>query len=127
MHNTTFDNIADNLRLVLDIMENCGEAYRNAGDSTKKLMNQAIFNKIYIVNDAEHEFDVDNPSNMTTHSNNGYFFRHNSSSKELLVDLRGVPPAPRAPFWPRRRVKVHRTFPLPNASHSPSLFDSPLV
>jgi len=29
--------------------------------------------------------DVDNPSNMTTHSNNGYFFRHNSSSKELLV------------------------------------------
>ena len=35
MHNTIFDNIADNLRLALDIMENCGEAYRNAGDSTK--------------------------------------------------------------------------------------------
>ena len=36
--------------------------------------------------------DVDNPSNMTTHSNNGYFFRHNSSSKELLVEARGVEP-----------------------------------
>ena len=148
MHNTTFDNIADNLRLTLDIMENCGEAYRNASDSTKKLMNQAIFNKIYIVNDADHEFDlefsfkppfdqmldpikediskinnairnksskleklidiakghiqeflecglsdVDNPSNMTTHSNNEYFFRHNSSSKELLVEMAGIEPA----------------------------------
>ena len=59
MHNTTFDNIADNLKLALDIVENCGEAYRNANDSTKKLMNQAIFNKLYITNDTEHEFDID--------------------------------------------------------------------
>ena len=147
MHNTTFDSIVDNLKLALDIVENCGEAYRNANDSTKKLMNQAIFNKFYIVNDVDHEFDVefsfkppfdkmlepikediskinsairnhssklekfidiakghiqdflecglsdvDNPSNMTTHSNNGYFFRHNSSSKELLVEMRGIEP-----------------------------------
>ena len=147
MHNTTFDSIVDNLKLALDIVENCGEAYRNANDSTKKLMNQAIFNKFYIVNDVDHEFDVefsfkppfdkmlepikediskinsairnhssklekfidiakghiqdflecglsdvDNPSNMTTHSNNGYFFRHNSSSKELLVEVRGIEP-----------------------------------
>lgn len=58
MHNTTFDNIADNLKLALDIVENCGEAYRNANDSTKKLMNQAIFNKLYVTNDVEHKFDI---------------------------------------------------------------------
>ena len=59
MHNTTFDNIADNLKLALDIVESCGEAYWNANDSIKKLMNQAIFNKIYIVNNADHEFDLE--------------------------------------------------------------------
>ena len=128
--------------MALDIVENCGEAYRNATDSTKKLMNQAIFVKFHINNTSDDGFsikatfrapfnnllspiqddilkinkamhnksndlenilntvkghiqdflecglsDVDNPSNMTTHSNNGYFFRHNSSSKELLVGL----------------------------------------
>ena len=31
--------------------------------------------------------DVDNPSNMSTYSNDGYFFRHKSLSKVLLVDL----------------------------------------
>ena len=31
--------------------------------------------------------DVDNPSNMSTYSNYGYFFRHKSLSEVLLVEL----------------------------------------
>lgn len=33
--------------------------------------------------------DIDNPSNMSTYSNDGYFFRHKSLSKVLLVGLAG--------------------------------------
>ena len=143
MHDTTFDRITDNLKMALDIVENCGEAYRNATDSTKKLMNQAIFVKFHINNTSDDGFSIkatfrapfnnllspiqddilkinkaihnqsndlenilntvkghiqeflecgpsalNNSSNIETHSNNGYFFRHNSSSKELLVECR---------------------------------------
>lgn len=36
--------------------------------------------------------DIDNPSNMSTYSNDGYFFRHKSLSKVLLVEARGIEP-----------------------------------
>ena len=39
LHNITFEQISANLDMVLDIVENCGEAYRNASDTVKKLMN----------------------------------------------------------------------------------------
>ncbi len=42
----------------LDIIENCGEAYRNASDTIKKLMNQAIFEKFYISNGGEEGFSI---------------------------------------------------------------------
>lgn len=113
----------------------------------KKLMNQAIFEKFYISNDADMEFKVDaefkppfdqilepvkddiirinrlaqdcssklsyyidiakdhiqkifgcglytinNSTNMSTYSNGSNFFSHNSSSKVLLVEPRGVEP-----------------------------------
>jgi len=59
MHNTTFEQISANLKLTLDIVENCGEAYRNGSDTIKKLMNQAIFEKFYISNGENTEFSVD--------------------------------------------------------------------
>ena len=58
MHNTTFEQITQNLNLALDVVEDCGQAYRNASDTIKKLMNQAIFEKFYISNGPEDEFDV---------------------------------------------------------------------
>ncbi len=141
-----YEQVKNNLRLTLDIVENCGDAYRNASDTIKKLMNQAIFNKIYIISNEEIDLDteisfrppfdkkidpikediaqinrntntdrastslekakghiqeylecglsdVDNPSNILTHSNNGYFFSHNSLSKALLVEAAGIEPA----------------------------------
>ena len=44
--------------MALDIVENCGEAYRNATDSTKKLMNQAIFVKFHINNTSYDGFSI---------------------------------------------------------------------
>ena len=35
MHNMTFEQIRNKLKLTLDIVENCGEAYRNASDTIK--------------------------------------------------------------------------------------------
>ncbi len=150
MHNMTFEQIVSNLKIALDIVEDCGQAYRNASDSIKKLMNQAIFEKFYISNGPEGEFsanysfkapytsilapfkediskintalktnpektekilekakghiqeflecglsDVDNPSNISTYSNDSNFFKPNSSSKAFLVEVRGVEPLSR--------------------------------
>ena len=148
MHDMTFEQIASNLKTALDIVEDCGQAYRNASDSIKKLMNQAIFEKFYISNGPEGEFsadysfkapytsilapfkediskintalkttpekaekilekakghiqeflecglsDVDNPSNISTYSNDSNFFKSNSSSKAFLVEAAGIEPA----------------------------------
>lgn len=58
-HDTIFEQIAQNLNMALDIIENCGKAYRDASDTIKKLMNQAIFEKFYIVNSPDLEFDIE--------------------------------------------------------------------
>ncbi len=168
MHDTTFEQITENLKRALDIVENCGEAYKNASDTIKKLMNQAIFEKFYISNDADMEFKVDaefkppfdqilepvkddiirinrlaqdcssklsyyidiakdhiqkifgcglytinNSTNMSTCSNGSNFFSHNSSSKVLLVELRGIEPLSEDPFIQASPITVYvLTFPL---------------
>ena len=53
------EQVKNNLRLTLDIVENCGDAYRNASDTIKKLMNQAIFDKIYIISNDEIDLDTE--------------------------------------------------------------------
>lgn len=58
-HDTTFEQIAQNLNMALDIIDNCGKAYRDASDTIKKLMNQASFEKFYIVNSPDLEFDIE--------------------------------------------------------------------
>ena len=51
IRNTTFDEIIENLSLAFDLLEDCGSTYRRANDTIKKLMNQAIFSKIWIHED----------------------------------------------------------------------------
>ncbi len=43
----------------MDIIENCGETYRYADDATKRLMNQAIFERFLVSNDLEDGLKVD--------------------------------------------------------------------
>ena len=47
-HDLTFEQISQNLSESLDLLDDCAFFYRNASDTMKRLMNQAIFEKIYI-------------------------------------------------------------------------------
>ena len=50
--------------------------------------------------------DVDNPSNMSTYSNDGYFFRHKSLSKVLLVEMRRIELLSESPSAPGATIIV---------------------
>lgn len=52
IHNTTYEEIRNNLTLALDLIEDCGQTYKKANDKIKKLLIQAIFKGFYIYNDA---------------------------------------------------------------------------
>lgn len=144
MHNTTFDEILVNLETALDLIEDCGKAYRLADEHTKRLLNQAIFKKFKIYCDDNEQVLIEPeltepfdlilepvkqdiqliesakdksaeelskalknairhikeffecgglPNAIQTHSNDSNFFKPNSSSKDLLVDLAGIEPA----------------------------------
>ncbi|WP_298581003.1 hypothetical protein [uncultured Olegusella sp.] len=47
-HNITFEQISQNLTDYLDLMDDCSAFYKGASDTIKRMMNQAIFEKIYI-------------------------------------------------------------------------------
>jgi len=44
----TFDNAEKRLREALELIENCGATYRMASDQIKRMMNQAIFSKLWV-------------------------------------------------------------------------------
>jgi site-specific DNA recombinase len=48
-----FGTIEDNLKLALDLAEDCGRAYREAPDHIKRLFNQAFFKRILVDDDCE--------------------------------------------------------------------------
>ena len=50
-HECAFTAIAEQLKEALDLMEDCGNFYRLAEDHIKKLLNQAIFSKLWIEKD----------------------------------------------------------------------------
>ena len=54
-HEVTFDEISKNLSYALEMLNDCGAAYRQASDKIKRLMNQALFEKIYVT------YNEDNP------------------------------------------------------------------
>ena len=47
----TFDDAYTNLTLVLNMLQDCGKMYRSAPDHIKRLLNQAIFNRVWIDED----------------------------------------------------------------------------
>ncbi len=51
IRNTTFDDIKANLTLAFDLIEDCGRTYRYANDGIKRLMLQALFDKIWVDNE----------------------------------------------------------------------------
>ena len=47
-HECTFESIAERLSDALELMEDCGRTYRLANDRVKRMMNQAIFAKLWV-------------------------------------------------------------------------------
>ena len=58
-HSMTFDQISENLSYALEMLNDCGKAYRNASDKIKRLMNQAIFEKIYVICNEDIPLDIE--------------------------------------------------------------------
>ena len=52
VHNSAYAELYDSLVLALDLIEDCGHTYRLADDTTKRLLNQAIFKGFYIHSDS---------------------------------------------------------------------------
>ena len=50
-HECAFESISERLSEALELMEDCGRTYRLAEDHLKKLLNQAIFSKLWIEKD----------------------------------------------------------------------------
>lgn len=124
VRSTTFDDILKNLSLAFDLIEDCGSTYRKANDTIKKLMNQSIFNKIWIhadgsvtteLNDlyknligplekeiiktntksASAETDADSIDELLK---SGSKFFEQGLNNELLVDQRGIEPLSKSQF-----------------------------
>ena len=55
---TEFELVNQNLKLALDLTEDCGAAYRNAPESIKRMFNQAFFEKVLVVQKEETAGDV---------------------------------------------------------------------
>ncbi len=62
-HNVTFDQISQNLTDALDLLDDCGAFYKAASPTIKKLLNQAIFEKIYISCNREVPLDIEEKYN----------------------------------------------------------------
>ena len=50
-HECAFESISERLSEALELMEDCGRTYRLAEDHLKKLLNQAIFSKLWVEKD----------------------------------------------------------------------------
>ena len=61
IHNTAYAEIRCSLTLALDLIEDCGQTYRQANDTTKRLLNQAIFKGFYIYNEGDIKAELAEP------------------------------------------------------------------
>ncbi len=92
-HEVTFDEISKNLSYALEMLNDCGAAYRQASDKIKRLMNQALFEKIYVTynEDApltiEHEYRP--PFDMILAPTECKDSENNSIAKSRILDKPG--------------------------------------
>lgn len=117
-HAVTFEEISKNLSCALEMLNNIGQTYRMASDKIKRLMNQALFEKIYITNNDDipleiqqeyrppfdsivktiqeshiaegrtHDSGCGLTANNTLEPSHSNFIKDKNSSKTLLVECR---------------------------------------
>ena len=118
-HECAFESISERLSEALELMEDCGRTYRLAEDHLKKLLNQAIFSKLWIEKDGRvtaefakpfdvlvtpltdvlihHKQEKARGTNVLTDifsviSNRFKKFFGNGWSNDLLVEISGIEP-----------------------------------
>ena len=62
-HDLTFDQLTENLTNALELLEDCGAFYRGANDTIKRMLNQAIFEKIYTSCNSEVPLEIEEAYN----------------------------------------------------------------
>lgn len=63
-HEATFEEISERLTDALELVEDCGKTYRLAADHIKRMMNQAIFSKLWIEEDGHVTAEFADPFNI---------------------------------------------------------------
>ena len=108
--NTQYEIIEENLGMVFDLIEDCGQTYKHAPESIKRAFNQAIFEKILVYPDETIEPEYSEPfalildminskfkyqietSLKTTKNPDQNIFFDQGLSNVILVEIRGLEP-----------------------------------
>ena len=123
-YDATFEEVTEKISLAFDLIEDCGNTYRMANDNIKRLMNQALFEKIWIEEDGHvtteftnvykhiaqpviNEIASRNTQKTACDESHAVFitkllksysnFFGKGLNNEFLVDLAGVEPASESP------------------------------
>ena len=64
VHEYTFENIAEHLSEALELIEDCGKTYRMVDDHIKRMLNQAIFTKLWVESDGRITPELREPFNV---------------------------------------------------------------
>ena len=123
-HDATFEEVIEKISLAFDLIEDCGSTYRRANDNIKRLMNQSLFEKIWIEEDGRvtteftnvykhiaqpviNEIANHNTKKVACDESHATFitkllksysnFFGKGLNNEFLVDLAGVEPASESP------------------------------
>jgi hypothetical protein len=60
----------ENLKMVLDLVEDCGRAYKMAPEATKRAFNQALFERILVYSDGSIKPEFNPPYDMLVEISN---------------------------------------------------------
>ena len=86
-HNADYATISDNLKKALDLIEDCGLAYKKAPDQIKRAFNQAIFERINVYADGSISSEFNEPFDILLDIDNsgaiyGYLRKMQSNHKD---------------------------------------------
>lgn len=89
-HECAFETIAERLSEALELMEDCGKTYRLVNDSVKKMLNQAIFSKLWVESDGHVTAEFRKPFDILTaplRSILTHCKQEKARSTEVLADI----------------------------------------
>ena len=89
-HNDVFATISERLGDAMELIEDCGKTYRLADDHVKRMMNQAIFSKIWVEPDGSVTAELAKPFDTLVKPVGGELARYNNEKirgAEALTDF----------------------------------------